>query len=738
MKGFRIISVILVSLLTLGLLFVSCDMLGSLFGEDEDPVVYEDLSFTGKSGDKTVTITISRPKSSKAVLDPKSGDSYTIELGDEIISEGTITITDSKWVFKPSEDSPGDKTEFNATYSNSNETLIFESTTNANISGLTATKDGTTNEKPALTGTVTITGTAKVGQTLTVNTSALGGSGTISYQWKRGSGSTAIGTASTYTVVSADTGSTITVTVTRAGNSGSVTSQPTATVVASPTLTGTVTITGTAKVGETLTADTADLGGSGTISYQWKRGDTDIGTDSSTYTVVSADVNSTITVTVTRSGYSGSVTSVATATVGGSSLPALTGAVTITGTAQVSQILTANTANLDGTGTISYQWKRGGTDITGANSSTYTVQQADVNSTITVTVTRSGYSGSVSGSVFVPPVLTGTVAITINDTFKEGVTLGVNITNLYGDGTISYQWKREGTDITGAKSSTYELTSSDIGSTITVTVTRIGYLGSVTSYGIGSSGDFTFTETATGVTITGYTGSGGSITIPDVLKEKAVTEIGKEAFYYKGTITSVKIPNSVTSIGTKAFGYNETITSVEIGENVRTIGSEAFVANKLTSVNIPSSVESIGERAFNSNLLDRITIPDSVTSIGKAAFAYNQLTSVTMNKTITSIVEGLFANNQLTSVTIPDGVISIKASAFDVNPLSRVIISDSVESIERDAFDWNKLISVTIGKEVTIGYAVFVSSFETAYNNANKAAGTYTRLDTDTAWAKQP
>jgi len=76
-----------------------------------------------------------------------------------------------------------------------------------------------------------------------------------------------------------------------------------------PSLTGTISISGIAEVGETLTVKTSSLGGKGTISYQWKRGTIKIGTNSSTYIVQSADVDSVITVTVTRSGYTGSVTS---------------------------------------------------------------------------------------------------------------------------------------------------------------------------------------------------------------------------------------------------------------------------------------------------------------------------------------------------------------------------------------------------------------------------------------------
>ena len=78
---------------------------------------------------------------------------------------------------------------------------------------------------------------------------------------------------------------------------------------------GTVVITGNPQVGQTLVADTADLGGSGDIGFQWKRGSVDVGANGGAYTVQAADVGSVITVTVTRSGNTGSVTSVPTAAV---------------------------------------------------------------------------------------------------------------------------------------------------------------------------------------------------------------------------------------------------------------------------------------------------------------------------------------------------------------------------------------------------------------------------------------
>jgi hypothetical protein len=83
---------------------------------------------------------------------------------------------------------------------------------------------------PALTGTVTVNGDARVGAILTANISALGGEGTVSYQWQRGGAAegsfAAIAEAkgASYTLVAADEGTYLRVELSRDGYSGSKTS----------------------------------------------------------------------------------------------------------------------------------------------------------------------------------------------------------------------------------------------------------------------------------------------------------------------------------------------------------------------------------------------------------------------------------------------------------------------------------------------------------------------------------
>jgi uncharacterized repeat protein (TIGR02543 family) len=83
---------------------------------------------------------------------------------------------------------------------------------------------------PALTGSVSITETPKVGLALTANTGGLGGTGAISYQWERSDtaagGFTPIAgaTGASYTLVTADLGQYVRVTASRAGYSGTTSS----------------------------------------------------------------------------------------------------------------------------------------------------------------------------------------------------------------------------------------------------------------------------------------------------------------------------------------------------------------------------------------------------------------------------------------------------------------------------------------------------------------------------------
>jgi hypothetical protein len=278
--------------------------------------------------------------------------------------------------------------------------------------------------------------------------------------------------------------------------------------------------------------------------------------------------------------------------------------------------------------------------------------------------------------------------------------------------------------------------------------------------------DYTYTTNDDNtITITGYTGSGGDVTIPDTINGLPVTGIGNNSFFDCTGLTSVTIGNSVTSIGSEAFCFCEGMTNVTIGNSVTNIGIQAFFCcYSLASVTIPSSVTSIGENAFESctsltaitvaaqnlfyssvngvlfdysqkNLVicphgfsGSLLIPGSVTNIvGLESDYYPNLTAITVaaqNLFYSSVNGVLFDYSQKNlvicpagfsgSFTIPGSVTNISEGAFySCTSLTSVTIPNSVTSIGEEAFFYCcSLTSITIPNSVTsIGEWAFLGCY---------------------------
>jgi hypothetical protein len=102
------------------------------------------------------------------------------------------------------------------------------------------------------------------------------------------------------------------------------------------------------------------------------------------------------------------------------------------------------------------------------------------------------------------------------------------------------------------------------------------------------------------ITITEYTGPGGTVTIPGTIEGLPVTSIGQPGFGGYFGVTSVTIPSSVTSIGENAFGGCTTLTNITIPSSVTSLGDSAFGGcTNLTDITIPNSVTNIGDFAFS-------------------------------------------------------------------------------------------------------------------------------------------
>lgn len=175
---------------------------------------------------------------------------------------------------------------------------------------------------PVNSSVPTITGTPRVGQTLTAANGVWSGipAPTFARQWKRNGTNIAGATGATYVLVAADAGAKITLTVTATNSQGSSSSTSAATAAVSqiPANTAAPVITGTAQVGETLTTTNGTWTGTPTPTYtrQWKADGANIASATGvTYVLTETELGKVITVTVTGTNTAGNASATSSATV---------------------------------------------------------------------------------------------------------------------------------------------------------------------------------------------------------------------------------------------------------------------------------------------------------------------------------------------------------------------------------------------------------------------------------------
>jgi hypothetical protein len=276
---------------------------------------------------------------------------------------------------------------------------------------------------------------------------------------------------------------------------------------------------------------------------------------------------------------------------------------------------------------------------------------------------------------------------------------------------------------------------------------------------------YTCTAASGTITIQGYAGSGGAVTIPTTIGGLPVTSIGNEAFYQCTNLTSVTIPDSVTNIGHGAFAFCGNLTNAILPDNLVSVGICAFMnctnlarvtlgahtaslgisefdsCASLTSLTIPGSVIKIGSSALqNCGGLTNVTIGKGVASIGNRAFdacsnltvmavdpqniIFGSVDGVLVNKglnliaqypggkngtyaipnCVSNIGNGVFYGSiHLTEITIPSGVQSIGDWAFgSCSGLTHLIIPNNVGTIGSYSFEsCSNLVKVTIADSVT-------------------------------------
>jgi hypothetical protein len=352
------------------------------------------------------------------------------------------------------------------------------------------------------------------------------------------------------------------------------------------------------------------------------------------------------------------------------------------------------TANFSTTATgslpLSYQWNFNGTNIVGATNTVLTLTNVQLNQTGNYAVLVTNAFGSILGSnvlltvLAVPPTI---ITQPANQTVQLGSTASFSVV-AGGSLPLHYQWAFNRTNISGATNTSLTLANVQLNQAGNYAVLVTNAFGMILSSNAilwiqnTSTTNFTYTTNNGTITIMGYIGSGGVMSIPSTINGLPVASIGDWAFYFCTNLTSVTIGNGVISIGSAAFCYCYNLTNVTIPDSITNIGSSAFqYCAALTSVTIPASVTSIGEEPFGwCYSLTAITVDTNNP-------AYDSPGGVLFNKSQTMLIQ--YPAAKAGNYAIPNSVTSIGYNAFGgCVSLRSVTVSGSVTNVGEQAFGW--------------------------------------------------
>lgn len=171
------------------------------------------------------------------------------------------------------------------------------------------------------------------------------------------------------------------------------------------------------------------------LNYQWKRGTTNVGTNSPTLVINNATANDVGQYTVVITGTCGNATSNPVAVT-------LNNATVITTQPQPEILCFGESVTLTtvatGSGTLSYQWKKGTTPV-GSNSSSFTINNAQSNDNGDYTVEVTGACGTVVSNI--AGIFVTTVPVIAQQPQSQTVCAGTPaFFDAFVSGNVAYQW----------------------------------------------------------------------------------------------------------------------------------------------------------------------------------------------------------------------------------------------------------------------------------------------------------
>jgi hypothetical protein len=323
-----------------------------------------------------------------------------------------------------------------------------------------------------------------------------------------------------------------------------------------------------------------------------------------------------------------------------------------------------------GTAPFTYQWKKDGVNIPGANTSSLALNSVSTANAGSYTVVVSNSAGSATSSAAILTVNTLVAAPVITtQPGSQTVNAGNNVTfsvSAAGTAPFTYQWKKDGVSIPGANTASLSLNSVNTASAGSYTVVVSNSAGSATS----SAAILTVNELVTDPAITTQPASqtvsaGSSVTF-------TVVASGTAPLTYQWKKNGVAIPNANT-----ASLALTSVTSADAGSYSVVVSNSAGSATSsaaVLTVNALASGPVISSQPVSQTVIAGDSVTFSVTVTGTAPFSYQwkKAGAVIPRATGSSFslnnVQASNAGTYWVTVSNPSGSVTSASATLTVQP----------------------------------------------------------------------
>lgn len=266
---------------------------------------------------------------------------------------------------------------------------------------------------------------------------------------------------------------------------------------------------------------------------------------------------------------------------------------------------------------------------------------------------------------------------------------------------------------------------------------------------LGQTSDFTFTTNDNDtITVTGYIGSGGTATIPNMVTDLTVTQIGTNAFFGLTSVSCFIIPSSITNIEDEAF-LGCSVTNIYFQGNAPSLGFQVFgilsFSGFMPFFAYPNCYYLPGTTGWDSTLGGCpvfLLFPPFVCISSNGTISIQSYIGSGGAVVIPSSINGLsvtriesqvfFENAVVTSVTIPSSVESIGYQVFGQCPaLTSVYFAGNAPDTDTPpSFDWTEFSN---DNQVTAYYLPGTTGWGTVFGDGPTADGLGTQGGANTA-----